>query len=85
MSYVSFQNVGRGNGGSRMYGVLSVSRGPGPFPALLEVPGAGVRGYTGIKKLAERGMITLQIGIHGIPVNLDPELYAQLGKGALAE
>lgn len=85
VSYVSFQNVGRGNGISRMYGVLSVPRGSGPFPALLEVPGAGVRGYTGVKKLAERGMITLQIGIHGVPVNLDPELYAQLGKGALAD
>lgn len=83
--YVSLQNVGRAGNTSRVHGVLSVPRGPGPFPALLEVPGAGVRGYTGTRNLAERGIMTLQIGIHGIPVNLDPDVYLALGKGALVD
>ncbi|MBC8008907.1 MAG: acetylxylan esterase, partial [Burkholderiales bacterium] len=83
--YLSFQNVGNWSGPSRFYGVLSVPRGPGPFPAVLNVPGAGVRAYTGNRTLAAKGVINLQVGIHGIPVNLPPEVYEQLGKGALSD
>ena len=32
---------------------------------------------------AEKGFITFQIGIHGIPVNLDPVVYTDLQSGAL--
>jgi cephalosporin-C deacetylase-like acetyl esterase len=82
--HVSLQNVGSSRGSvSRIYGILCVPRGTGPFPALLNVPGAGVRPYRGLVDLAERGFITLQIGIHGIPVNLPPELYEALGAAAL--
>ena len=83
VSYLSFQNVGTSAGPSRFYGVLSVPRGPGPFPAVLNLPGAGVRPYGGLRSLAARGVITLQVGIHGIPVNLPQELYDQLYRGAL--
>lgn len=83
--YLSVQNVGNWSGPSRFYGVLAVPRGPGPFPAVLNVPGAGVRGYRGLVGLAERGVITLQVGIHGIPVNLPAEVYTQLSRGALAD
>ena len=83
VSYLSFQNVGGWSGPSRFYGVLCVPRGPGPFPAVLNVPGAGVRGYSGLRGLAEKGVITLQVGIHGIPVNLPPEVYQDLARGAL--
>lgn len=83
--YVSLQNVGGWQGASRIHGVLAVPRGPGPFPALLGVPGAGVRPYKGLIALAEKGLITLQIGIHGIPVNLPPAVYDNLGRGALAD
>ncbi|RZA27813.1 MAG: acetylxylan esterase, partial [Lysobacteraceae bacterium] len=83
VSYLSFQNVGPGKRATRMYGVLSVPRGAGPFPAVLHVPGAGVRGYKGTPELAAKGFITLQIGIHGIPVDLPAELYEQLNYGAL--
>lgn len=83
--YVSMQNVGRSGGTSRIYGVLCVPRGEGPFPAVLHVPGAGVRGYKGAPELAERGMITLQIGIHGIPVDQGEELYEAMRNGALAD
>jgi cephalosporin-C deacetylase-like acetyl esterase len=85
VSYLSFQNVGQqpGSRPTRIYGVLSVPRGAGPYPAVLHVPGAGVRGYKGTPDLAAKGFITLQIGIHGIPVNLPDELYEQLNAGAL--
>lgn len=53
------------------------------FPALLSVPGAGVRPYRGITSFAEKRIITLQIGIHGIPVNLDRTVYDNLAAGAL--
>lgn len=68
---------------SRIYGILCVPKGPGPFPALLRPPGAAVRSYNGVRDLAEKGIITLEIGIHGIPVNLPNEIYAQLASGAL--
>lgn len=81
--YLSFQNVGDWSGYSRFFGVLAVPRGAGPFPVLLNSPGAGVRAYTGNVKLAEKGIITLQVGIHGIPLNMPKDVYDQLGKGAL--
>jgi cephalosporin-C deacetylase-like acetyl esterase len=33
--------------------------------------------------MAEKDIITFQIGIHGLPVNLDSKVYDALGKGAL--
>jgi cephalosporin-C deacetylase-like acetyl esterase len=81
--YLSFQNVGGWTGPSRFHGVLCVPKGPGPFPAVVNFPGAGVRPYTGNTGLAEKGIITLQVGIHGIPVNLAKEVYDQLHTGAL--
>ncbi len=90
--HVILQNVasrtplpGDSRGGtSQIYGILCEPKGTGPFPALLHVPGAGVRAYEGLVTLAEKGIITFQIGIHGLPVNLDPAVYAALGRGALA-
>ena len=83
VSYLKFKNVPQGMRPTSMYGVLSVPRGKGPFPAALQVPGAGVRGYKGTPQLAAKGIITLQMGIHGIPVDLPAELYEQLNIGAL--
>lgn len=87
--HVSFQNVGVSgatfpSSRTRIYGILCVPKGAGPFPALLRVPGATVRAYSGVRDLAEKGLITLEIGIHGIPVNLGSEIYTQLVSGALA-
>ena len=82
--HVSLQNVGPDTTGtSRFFGVLCEPKGDGPFPALLQVPGAGVRAYRGGVEMAEKGIITLQVGIHGLPVNLDPSVYEALGSGAL--
>lgn len=83
--HVNLQNIGGGGvGTSRLYGILCVPKGEGKFPALLSVPGAGVRPYRGLTALAERGIITLQIGIHGLPVILDQSVYDSLGRGALS-
>ena len=71
--------------GMRLYGILCVPKSPGKYPALLRVPGSGVKPYyTGVD-MEEKGMITLRIGIHGIPVTLDSIVYANLDHGALAE
>lgn len=72
-----------GPAGTRVHGILAEPKAPGPHPALLNVPGAGVRGYSGNRGMAEAGFITLQIGIHGLPVNLPAEVYEQLRTGAL--
>ncbi|MCD7963694.1 MAG: acetylxylan esterase [Rikenellaceae bacterium] len=75
---VSFQNE---RTGSRMYGILSVPKKEGKYPAVLEVPGAGIRPYNNSDRGAET--ITLRIGIHGIPVTLEQEVYDGLKYGAL--
>lgn len=69
--------------GARLYGILSVPKAEGKYPAILRVPGAGVRGYNGDVANAEKGVITLEIGIHGIPVTLNPSVYNDLRQGAL--
>ncbi len=79
--HVSLQNFGN----SRLYGILAVPRKEGRFPAVLEVPGAGVRAYNPDITLAARGFITFVVGIHGIPVTMDPGIYIDLGSGALRE
>lgn len=68
--------------GARLYGILCVPKKEGKYPALLHVPGAGVRPYGGDIANASKGIITLQIGIHGIPVTMDPSIYLDLGAGA---
>lgn len=82
--HVNLQNVGPGPAPSRFYGVLCEPKAPGKYPALLSVPGAGVRPYRGLADLAARGIITLQVGIHGIPVTMDQSVYDSLGAGALS-
>ena len=67
----------------RVFGTYCEPRTPGKYPALLFVPGAGVQSQPGLIDLAARGFITLQIGIHGIPMNLPADAYDRLGQGAL--
>jgi cephalosporin-C deacetylase len=68
----------------RVYGILCEPRAPGRYPAVLRVPGAGVGSYAGERALAERGVITLEIGIHGVPMNLPVETYRALDSGILS-
>lgn len=68
---------------TRVYGILCMPKAPGQYPAILRVPGAGIRPYNGDVHGAENGFITLQIGIHGIPVDLPQGVYNDLDRGAL--
>lgn len=77
--HVSFQNIRN----SRIYGILSIPKGEGKFPAILNVPGAGIRPYGGDLGKSLKGAITLQIGIHGIPVDMPQEVYNNLSSGSL--
>jgi cephalosporin-C deacetylase-like acetyl esterase len=78
--HVSLQNYKKG---SRMYGILCKPKKDGVYPAVLEVPGAGIRAYRGRVDLAEEGIISFQIGIHGVPVTMEPYVYNNLRYGAL--
>lgn len=76
--HVSFRNIT-----GHVYGILTKPKKPGKYPAILVVPGAGIRPYN--ERNTNRDVITLQIGIHGIPVNLyDSPLYQNLAAGALS-
>ena len=77
---VSFHNL---RWGSRTYGILCEPVKPGRYPALLRVPGAGVRPYQGDVYTASQGFITLEIGIHGIDVTMPQSVYDNLADGAL--
>ena len=77
---VSFNNIKEN---WRTYGILSVPVKEGKYPALLRVPGAGVRPYGGDIWTASRGSITLEIGIHGISVTMDQKVYDDVFNGAL--
>jgi len=70
--------------GTRLYGILCLPKEAGRYPALLEVPGAGVRPYYGNVEMAEKGIITLQIGIHGVPVTMEPEIYTDMGRSVVS-
>jgi cephalosporin-C deacetylase-like acetyl esterase len=76
-------NIQNQRAGARLYGILCMPKKDGKYPALLHVPGAGTRPYSGDIANAEKGIITLQIGIHGVPVNMEPMIYNNLGAGPL--
>lgn len=76
--HVSINNIK-----GKIYGILCKPKAEGKYSAILQVPGAGIRPYYGDVWTAEKGFITFQIGIHGIPVNLDKGVYDDLMQGAL--
>lgn len=80
--HVSFQND---RWGRRVYGILNVPAKAGKYPAILKVPGAGVRPYGGDEGLCKKGVIVLEIGIHGIPVTKEQAYYDNLFTAALAD
>ena len=77
---VSFQNM---QWNWRTYGILCVPVKEGKYPALLRVPGAGVRPYGGDVWTASQGVVTLEIGIHGISVTMEQKVYDDVFNGAL--
>jgi cephalosporin-C deacetylase len=67
----------------KIFGILCTPKKAGAYPAILHVPGAGIRPYYGDVREAEAGFVSFNIGIHGIPVNLDQDVYDNLRQGAL--
>lgn len=79
-----FQNYRKG---SFIYGTLCVpKKHEGKCPAILIVPGAGCRPREGYMAEAEKGVVTLEIGIHGIPTTLfhQKSVYNELRYGGLS-
>lgn len=79
--YLRLQSYKKGN---YVYGVLTVPKTPGRKPAILRLPGAAVRSFSGPNELAYQGFVVLEVGVHGIPVDQSPEIYHQLENGALS-
>lgn len=71
--------------GSRFYGILAMPKAEGKYPAILRVPGAGARPYSGDTGNSDRGIITLEVGIHGVPVDMDRSVYDNMMKAATNE
>ncbi len=80
---VNVYEVSMKNIHGKIYGILCLPKKKGKYPAILHVPGAGVRPHSGDIASAAKGFITLRIGIHGISVTLDPQVYEDLKSGAL--
>ncbi len=76
--HVNLQNWKKG---ARLYGILCVPKAAGKYPAVLKVPGAGIRSYYGDVNFAEEGIISLEIGIHGISVIMGNQVYSDLIAG----
>lgn len=72
--------------GAFIYGTLCVPKNlKEKAPAILIVPGAGCRARQGFMAEAERGVVTFEIGIHGISTTMfnNPEIYDNLRYGGL--
>lgn len=78
---VSYTAGGRN---TRFYGMLAMPKGDGPFPAMVQYPGAGVYAIDASVSFAEKGVIAMAVGIHSVPNNLDASLYRDLEGGPLA-
>lgn len=79
--HISYRNINN----TRMYGMLTIPKADGKYPAILRFPGAGVGEKSGDVGHAAKGAIILEFGIHGIPVNLTSStIYNDLNGGALA-
>ena len=87
---VRFQNTKKGE---YLYGALCTPKGVNPadtaatrtYPVMIIWPGAGVKPHPGAPDyFLEKGIMTLEMGIHGIPVMERQEWYSALGQSALA-
>ena len=79
---VHFQNH---KAGSYIYGMLTVPKTPGRHAAVVEYPGAGIHKFqSGNMAWADSDIVCLQIGIHGIPLDMEAEVYQNLTNGGMA-
>ena len=76
--HISYRNINN----TRMYGILTMPKAEGKYPAVHRFPGAGVGEKSGDIGHAAQGAIVLEFGIHGIPVNITgTTIYSDLGSG----
>ena len=79
---VHFQNH---KAGSYIYGMLTVPKTSGKHAAVIEYPGAGIHKFqSGNMAWADSDIVCLQIGIHGIPLDMPAEVYQNLTNGGMA-
>src|SRR5690606_21832694 len=71
------------DGVQKFYGVLSIPKKKGKYPAIIRFPGAGWLPLGGDQTNAAAGFITLDIYIHGRPVTLDRSYYVNLQNNEL--
>jgi cephalosporin-C deacetylase-like acetyl esterase len=75
--HVSYQNFEFKN---RSYGILTMPRKEGRYPAVIRFPGAGIRPLGGNAVIADKDVITLDIYIHPYPANMESSFYKQLAQ-----
>ena len=78
--HIDYQNFEFKN---RSYGILSVPKEEGSYPAVIRFPGAGIYPLGGNTNIADKGVITLDLYIHPFPANMDNDFYSQLGNTSL--
>ncbi|MEA5081454.1 MAG: acetylxylan esterase [Dysgonamonadaceae bacterium] len=78
--HVDYQNYEYGN---RSYGILTVPKKEGRYPAVIRFPGAGIHPSGGNSIISEKDIITLDVYIHPFPANMENEFYNQLGNTIL--
>lgn len=78
--HVSYQNFEFRN---RTYGILTMPRKAGRYPAVIRFPGAGIGPLGGNSVIADKDVITLDIYIHPYPANMAPSFYEQLAQTTL--
>lgn len=71
------------DGIKKFYGVLSMPKKKGKYPAIIRFPGAGWLPSKGDQKNAAEGFITLDLYIHGHPVTYDRAYYVNLQENEL--
>lgn len=69
----------------KFYGVLSVPKKDGKYPAIIRFPGAGWAPLSGDTQTAGMGFITLDLYIHGRPVMEDRQYYEELKNNELKD
>lgn len=67
----------------RVYGWVAVPKGPGPFPAILTVPYAGVYRIGPDMHHANLGAVSMNIIIHDFPADNPDEFYKKQAEGPL--
>jgi len=74
-------------GGSRIRAYLAKPKGPGPFPAILSIPGASFSGISPgwATGHAAQGFLSIAVGVHDIESGQPPEYYDKLRTTALLD